>query len=80
MPGAHLIVFKTYCLPAQIKCCLGSKSYRFPSQKYQGLFVSAKIHCQIFVSFFQDGHFNWSLKRKLHFFPFFPLICTLLNM
>ena len=51
--------------------------------KYQALLFTVKIHGQIYVPFFQDGCFNWGLKRKGYFnscFPFLFLICTLLNV
>ena len=35
--------------------------------KYQGLLFTVKIHCQIYVPFFQDGSFNWGLKRNAYF-------------
>ena len=39
------------------------------------------FHCKISVLFFQDGSFDWGLKKMLfHFCSFLFLICTFLNV
>ena len=61
---------------------MGHDSCWFASEKYQGLLFTVKIPCQISVPFFQDGNFNWVLKKKgyFNFFPFLFLICTILKV
>ena len=76
MSGAHFSVQN--CVGSRLQL---SAVWAITSQKYQGLFFTVKIHFEISVPFFQDGSFNWSLKRK-GYFSFFPFLFlfTFLNV
>ena len=71
MSGAHFSV-QTY-IGSRLKLRAVWAITHADLLKYQGLLFTVKMYCQIYVPFFQDGSFNWGLKRKgyFNFFSFF---------
>ena len=82
MSGAHFSVQNYIGSRLELSAVWAITHADLLHKNIKGCFFTVKIYFQISVPFFQDGSFNWGLKRKgyFNFFPFLFLICTFLNV